>query len=360
MGTPGQLRIPVHAWSCGPLARGLGMRRQSGNGRDAMTEASMNKVRLGRTDLMVTPICFGTSGLGHMPDTYGYDVDVERAKATIKAIFDGPVNFLDSSRIYGMGRSEERIGAAIRERGGLPPGFVVSTKLDRDPETNVFDAAQARRSLEQSLTALGLERIDVLHLHDPEHAHSIEDATARDGALGELFRIKQEGLAKAVGLAAGRVDIMMPLLRDWDFDALITHNRFTLVNRNAEPMLNLAEARGIAVLNAAPYASGVLAKGSREYPRYVYQEASDAALEPVRRIEAICARHGVPPGAAALQFSLRDRRVASTICGVTRPERVAQTLEWARFPIPDAAWAELMAAPSATDDPEATREYKPG
>ena len=275
-----------------------------------MTEDGMKKVRLGRTDLMVTPICFGTSALGHMPDTYGYDVDSERARATIGTIFDGPVNFLDTSRIYGMGHSEERIGAVIRERGGLPPGFVVSTKLDRDPETNVFDAAQARRSLEQSLKALGLERIDVLHLHDPEHSRS--------------------------------------------------HNRFTLANRNAEEMLNLAKSRGIAVLNAAPYAGGVLAKGSSEYPRYVYQAASDAALDPIRRIEAICARHRVPPGAAALQFSMRDPRVASTICGVTRPERVRQTLDWARFPIPEAMWEELKAAPASTDDPEAMREYRPG
>ena len=189
---------------------------------------------------------------------------------------------------------------------------------------------------------------------------SFKEATARDGALGELFRIKEEGLATAVGLAAGPVTLMMPLLNDWDFDALITHNRFTLANRNADAMLNLARARGIAVLNAAPYASGVLAKGSSDYPRYVYQEASDAVLDPIRRIEAICARYGVPPGAAALQFSIRDPRITSTICGVTRPERVQQTLDWANFPIPEAAWAELMALPYATDDPEATRDYKPG
>src|SRR5579863_349319 len=205
-----------------------------------MTEGVMKKIRLGRTDLMVTPICFGTSGLGDMPDTYGYGVDAERAKATMQAIFDGPVNFIDTSRIYGMGRSEERIGAVIRERGGLPPGFIVSTKLDRDPQTNAFDSARARRSLEQSLKALGLERIDILHLHDPEHARSLDEATGRDGALGELFRIKEEGLAKAVGLAAGSVQKMMPLLRDWDFDALITHNRFTLANRNAGEMLDFA------------------------------------------------------------------------------------------------------------------------
>ena len=100
----------------------------------------MDKVRLGRTDLMVTSVCFGTSGLGDMPDTYGYGVDEARARATLHAIFDGPANFIDTSRNYGLGRSEERIGAAIRERGGLPQGFVISTKLDRDFETSMFDA----------------------------------------------------------------------------------------------------------------------------------------------------------------------------------------------------------------------------
>jgi D-threo-aldose 1-dehydrogenase len=319
----------------------------------------MNKIRLGRTDLWVTSICFGTSWFGDMPDTHGDRVAAEREQATMRAIFDGPVNFLDTSRNYGMGRAEERIGAAIRERGGLPEGFVVSTKLDRNPETNVFDAAQARRSLEQSLRALGLEQIDLLHLHDPEHSRLFAEATSRDGALGELFRIKEEGLAKAVGLAAGPVAMMTPLIRDWDCDALVTHNRFTLANRNAGPMMDLAKSRGIAVLNAAPYAGGVLAKGSSALRRYVYQEASDAMLEPIRRIEAICARHGVPPGAAALQFSLRDPRIASTVCGVSRPERVAETLRWARFPIPDAAWEELNALPFATDDPEATRGCRP-
>ncbi len=309
---------------------------------------------------MVTPVCFGTSSLADMPDTYGFSVSADQARATVRAIFDGPANFLDTARIYGWGRSEERIGDVIRELGGLPAQAVVSTKIDRDFKTGRFDADRARRSIEASLKALGLGKVHLLHLHDPEHAPSMADIVGPRGALAELFKLKEEGLADAVGLAAGRTDVMMPLLRDWDFDALITHNRFTLVNRNAEPMIEFAVAKGIAVLNAAPYASGVLAKGTRTYPRYVYQEATAAALDPIRRIEAICARHGVPTGAAALQFSLRDRRIASTICGVSKPERVAQTVEWANWPIPDAAWDELLALPFTTDDPEATRDYKPG
>jgi D-threo-aldose 1-dehydrogenase len=325
-----------------------------------MTGKHTSAAKLGRTKLTVHRICFGTTSLSSMPGTYGYEVDAERAHETVRAIFDSPVNFLDTSRIYGFGRSEERIGDVIRERGGLHQNFVLSTKLDRDPTTNKFDAAQARRSLEQSLAALGVDRVHLLHLHDPEHAASLEEITAPGGALSELFKMKEEGLAEAVGLAAGVVETMMPLLRDWDFDALITHNRFTLLNRNADAMIGFAASRNIAVLNAAPYAGGVLAKGSDSFKRYVYQEASAEMLDPVRRIEAVCARHGVPPGAAALQFSMRDPRVASTVCGVSRPERVRETLAWAEWPIPDALWEELAALPFATDDPEATRDYSPG
>lgn len=319
-----------------------------------------DKGRLGQTGQMVSKIGFGTSALGDMPETYGYGVSEDRAKQAIHAIFDSPVNLIDTSRNYGLGRSEERIGAVIRERGGLPPGFLISTKLDRNSETNRFDAAQARRSLEASLTALGLDRIDILHLHDPEYAASLDQVTGRGGALSELFKMKEEGLVRAVGLAAGRVDVMMPILRDWEFDVLITHNRFTLANRNAQAMIDFATARNIAVFNAAPYASGILAKGPNEYPRYAYQEASSEVLNPIRRIEAICERHRIPLGAAALQFSLRDARITSTICGVSRPERIGQTVEWANWDIPDAVWEELLALPFATDDPEATRDYKLG
>jgi D-threo-aldose 1-dehydrogenase len=319
----------------------------------------IGKAKFGKTSLEVARIAFGTSSLGHMPDTYGYDVDEERARDTVRAIFEGPANLIDTARIYGFGRSEQRIGDVIRERGGLPRGFLLSTKLDRDNDSGRFDAAQARRSLEQSLEALGLDHIHILHIHDPEYADFAE-VTGSNGAVRELMRMKEEGLADAVGLAAGRIDVMMPILRDFDFDAIITHNRFTLTNRNAEPLMDFCASTGIAVLNAAPYAGGVFAKGVADYPRYVYQEASDAVLDPVRRVEAICARHGVPTGAVALQFSVRDPRVTSTICGVTRPERVRQTVAWAEWSIPQAVWDELAALSFSTDDPEATRAYKPG
>ena len=101
----------------------------------------------------------------------------------------------------------------------------------------------------------------------------------------------------------------------------------------------------MAVLNAAPYASGVLAKGSATHKRYVYQEATPAMLAPIERIEDVCARHDIPPGAAALQFSIRDPRIASTVVGISKPERIAETIAWAQHPVPQAAWDALMALP---------------
>jgi D-threo-aldose 1-dehydrogenase len=312
------------------------------------------------TGLVIPPICFGTSGLGDMPDTYGYSVNEARARATLDAIFDGPYAFLDTSRNYGMGRSEQRIGDAIRARGGLPKGFVISSKLDRNMDTNKFDGDRAQESLEDSLKAMSVEQIDLLHLHDPEYASDLKDVTKKGGAIDALFRMKEQGLCKAVGLAAGRTDIMMPLLRDYPFDALISHNRFTLLNRHAIPMFELAKSRGTTILNAAPYASGILAKGASKAPLYAYMPAADDIKSRANAIEAICAKHGVAMGAAALQFSMRSPFVASTICGVTSPERVEQTADWANHAIPATLWKELEAVAFDMTDPEAARVYRPG
>lgn len=315
---------------------------------------------IGKTGLAITEIGFGAAPLGDMPDTYGYGVDEATARAAIDAIFDGPSNLLDTSRNYGFGRSEERIGAAIRARGGLPKGFVLSTKLDRDMETGRFDGDRARQSFDESLTALGLDRIPMLHLHDPEHARDLNEITRSGGALDQLFRLREQGLATAVGLAMGRLDMMLPLVRDWPFDVILSHNRYTLLNRSADALFDLAQAKGMTILNAAPYAGGVLAKGSAVVKKITYQDSTEDALSPVRAVEAVCARHVIAPGAAALQFSQRDPRIACTIVGVSRAERVRQTLDWAATPVPDAAWRELGGLAYSTIDPEAERVYRPG
>ena len=317
------------------------------------------RTSVAKTTLDIPAICFGTSALGDMPDTYGYAVDEVRARATLNAIFDNEIGFIDTSRNYGSGRSEARIGATIRERGGLPKDFIISSKLDRDMENNLFDGDRAKASLDESLKALGVSSIPLLHLHDPEYASSLSDVTKKGGALDVLFRMKEQGLAQAVGLAAGRIDVMMRLLRDYPFDAIVSHNRFTLLNRNGTEMFEFAKSRGIAVINAAPYASGILAKGAAVQPLFAYQTADDTVVSRAKAIEAQCAKHGVPTGAAALQFSMRSPLIASTICGVSTPERVQQTIDWANYTIPDALWKDLAALPFDMDDPEARRVYKP-
>ncbi|MEO0501824.1 MAG: aldo/keto reductase [Pseudomonadota bacterium] len=319
----------------------------------------MERRAVGDTGLALTPLSFGSSGLGDMPDTYGYKVDAGRAHATVDAILDGPCSMLDTSNNYGFGRSEARIGDVLRRRS-LPDGFVLATKLDRDMETGRFDAARARQSLEESLERLGVGSVPLLHMHDPEHARDLEEITRKNGAIDELFNLRDEGLCQAVGLAMGRLDIMEPILAAYPFDALISHNRFTLLNRSADRMFDDAHARGIAIINAAPYAGGVLAKGSAEMPRITYQPASAETLAPVRAIEAICAAHDVAPGAVALQFSMRDPRITSTLVGVSKPERVAQSIAWAEADIPQAVWDALAALPYEKSDPEANRVYKPG
>ena len=319
----------------------------------------MKKRKIGNTGLEVSEICFGMAPLGDMPNTYGYSVDENRALDTIRAVFEGPVNFIDTSRNYGSGLSEQRIGIAIRERGGLPDGFVVSTKLDRDMDTGRFDASRARRSFEESLEALNLDRVQILHLHDPEHCRDLSEITRKGGSLDELFRIKEEGLADAAGIAMGALHVMEPILRDWPFDTLINHNRYSLLNRSADEMYEYASENSIAIFNAAPFVGGMLAKGSANANLVTYQEPTESDMEQIREIEAACADHGIAPGALALQFSTRDDRIASTIVGISKPERISQTLEWASAPVPESLWRAVENFQYSMADPEAQREYRP-
>jgi len=321
----------------------------------AGSEGELPDRPLGRTGLRVTPLCVGCAPLGNMPETFAYSVSEADALETIRTAFRGPIRFLDTAASYGDGESERRIGLVLRELGGLPLGYVLQTKADRNLQTGDFSGDQIKRSVERSLRLLGLDRLQVVYLHDPEHT-SFENAMSRGGPVEVLQRFKDEGVIEHVGVAGGPVELMIRYVETGAFEAVITHNRFTLINRTAEPLIDLAAQRGLAVLNAAPYGSGILAKGPDVYARYAYQDAPPELVERVRRMQAICDRYGVPLAAAALQFSLRDPRIVSTIVGMSKPERIAQTIALARHPIPEAIWAELDAVGFETrEDPERTR-----
>jgi D-threo-aldose 1-dehydrogenase len=309
---------------------------------------------LGRTELMVTPLCVGCAPLGDMPETFGYAVPTERALETLRAAFVGPITFSDTAAIYGDGESERRIGMVLREIGGLPAGHVLATKADRDPRTGDFSGEQIRRSVEGSLERLGLDRLQLVYIHDPEHT-TFENVMGPGGALEVLQQFQREGVIAHLGISGGPIDMLIRYVESGAFAAVETHNRYMLLNRSAEPLLDVAARRGVAVVNAAPYASGLLAKGPDSSARYAYQDAPAAVVERARQMAAVCQEYGVPLAAAALQFSLREPRVASTVVGMTRPERIAQTLELARHPIPAELWPRLDALGFDVDDPEANR-----
>ncbi len=304
-----------------------------------MTDPSSRRL-LGPTGLSVSPVCVGCAPLGNMPETFEYSVSKQRAFETLRAVFESPLNFLDTAASYGDGESERRIGEVLEEIGGLPEDCVLATKADRDLHTGDFSGEQMRRSVERSSRLLGLDRLQLVYLHDPEH-ETYEHMMAPGGPVEVLMGLKDEGVIEHVGVAGGPIELMIRFVETGLFEAIITHNRYTLVDRTAEPLLDIAAEHGVAALNAAPYGSGILAKGPDVYARYEYREAPHEMVEQIRRMERACREVGVPLAAAALQFSLRDPRIVSTVVGISRPERVGQTLELATHPIPDELWERL-------------------
>jgi D-threo-aldose 1-dehydrogenase len=301
---------------------------------------------------MVTPLCIGGTMRGDLNQSSGYPAPEDRHVATFRAVFNSPINFLDTAANYGDGESERRIGVVLREIGGLPDGFVLATKADRDMQSGDFSGDQARRSVERSLRLLGLDRLQIVFLHDPEFAtQSFEELNAPGGAVQQLVRYKEQGVIEVLGISGGPIDMLMRYVDTGVWDAVISHNRYTLLSQVADPLFTQASDRGMAVLNAAPYASGILAKGADAQQNYAYREPSADVVRRTRQMQAICAEYGVPLAAAALQLSLRDRRITSTIVGATRPERVQEALDLAQTPIPDEVWARLK--PLAIDlDPQ--------
>lgn len=315
----------------------------------------LNRRKFGNTTLEVPPVAMGTAPLGDMPAAFGYGVPEDEAIATVKAALASPFDYIDTAALYGDGESERRVGLALKELGGLPEGAVLQTKAGRNPVDNDYSGETVNRRFERSLELLGVDHLDIVYLHDAEWT-TFEDAMAPNGPVRVLRDYQEQGVIDYLGVASGPNAVEQYYIETGLFDAVITHNRYTLLNTNADPLIDAAAARGIAVLNAAPYGSGMLSRGPDSYPRYAYQQASADLIARTEAIREICNRYGVPLAAAALQFSMLDPRITVTIVGMSRPERVESTVELASIEIPAEVWDEIEAlGPADRHDPEVDR-----
>lgn len=292
------------------------------------------------------------------------EVDEESTLELIDALFGSDVvRGLDTSNDYGFGEAERRIGKAIVRAGGVPEGFRLQTKADRHPVTGDFSGARVRESLEESRRNLGLDTLPIVYLHDPE-TMTWEDAFAPGGAVSVLVDARERGVIGKLGVAGGPASLMARYLRTGLFEALVTHNRYTLVDRSAEGLLSLAAELGVEVSNASPYGGGFLTAWPPPTTRYAYDEASAEVRDAAERAAAICRQYDVQLVAAALRFSTSDPRIGQTIIGMQTVDDLVATRALVETDIPEAAMADLRDIPldpaGWQDPPGSGRDYVHG
>jgi D-threo-aldose 1-dehydrogenase len=301
---------------------------------------------LGATDLTVSAVCLGGAPLGNMPEKFGSEVSEEQAIELVRAAFHSPISFIDTSNGYSAGESERRIGLAVAAHG-IPDGTTIATKVDalgRD-----YSGARVRQSIAESRSRLGIEFLPLVYLHDPEY-HDFDELTASGGAVDTLVRLKEAGEIGKIGVAGGDVRVMSRYLELGVFDVLLTHSRATLVDRSADPLIDRARATGMGVVNAAIYGGGILAKPVAPKARYGYRPASPAVLHAVQSLQALCATFDVPLATAALQVSLRDPRIDSTVVGASSAARLNEIIAAAAQTLPADFWAQADALRPTPDN----------
>lgn len=271
--------------------------------------------------------------------------------------------YFDTAPFYGYGLSEHRFGAALRHHAR--DDFVLSTKVGRMLRPNralprhdgrlPFDIAYdysydgVMRSVEHSLQRLGLARIDIAYLHDLTPSWHGDDYDQRfreamDGGFRALDQLRSEGVLRAIGAGMKDVDVLLRLAQAGDFDCLMLAGGYTLLEQAAlSRLLPYCLEHAIAVVHASPFNSGILAVGAIDGASYFYAPATPEILDRTRRIEAVCARFGVPLGAAALRFPLTHPAIVSVVAGYRSKTDVDTNLRWHEWGIPAALWDELRA-----------------
>jgi D-threo-aldose 1-dehydrogenase len=297
--------------------------------------------RLGGSDVAVTRLGLGTAPIGNLYRP----VSDAQAVAVVARAFQLGIRFIDTAPLYGNGLAERRLGAAL---AGVPrDSYALATKVGRllvpgAERAPVFDfsAGGARRSLEESLSRLGLDRVDVLHVHDPDD-HPDE---ALDGAFRALGELRAAGVVGAIGAGMNQAPMLVRFAREARPDCFLLAGRYTLLDQSGlDELLPLCAERGISVIAGGVYNSGLLADPRPGAP-YDYVPAPAALVERAQAIGAVCAGHGVPLKAAAIQFPLGHPAVATVLTGCQSVAEVEENVAMFEHPIPPALWADLRAA----------------
>jgi D-threo-aldose 1-dehydrogenase len=301
--------------------------------------------QLGRTSLHVSRLGIGGGSLANAP---GEDA----VRRLLDGCWDLGLRYFDTAAFYVAGESERRFGAALRQRPR--DDYVLSTKLGRFFRNGqvVYDytEAGAEESLGRSLDRLGLDRVDIVYIHDATpalHGFDFERQfqTAMDGAYPYLERLRTEGVVAAIGIGMSDADTALRFAKAGNFDCFMLAGAYTLLRQaSLDTLLRHCGTTGSSVIVAAPFNTGILATGAVEGARLDYKPAPAEALAHVARIEAICRTHGVRLPAAALQFPLAHPVVAGIVAGHQSVAEVTQNLELLAERIPAAFWRDMVAA----------------
>ena len=301
----------------------------------------LDKTPLGRTGLQVRRLAMGTAPLA----TIFWGNDADTAVRTAARALERGVGFFDTAPFYGLGEAERRLGRALTAAPELPRP-VIATKagrlLTREPNGSVdvhfdFGYDAARQSLESSLKRLGVDRVDIVHIHDPDdHIHE-----ALEGTYPALVELRDQGMIGAVSLGTNSIATAAVFLERADLDCMLVAGRYTLLDRSAADLINACAERGVAYLAAGVFNSGVLAR-PQAGSWFDYGPASDEILARAAAIDDVCQRHSVSLRAAALNFPLTNPNVTAVVVGMAAPAEVDENLDGLRTPLPGELWSELQ------------------
>jgi D-threo-aldose 1-dehydrogenase len=310
---------------------------------------------LGKSGLLVTRIGLGCAPLGGL---YG-DIPESQALEVVRRALSLGMNLIDTAPLYGYGKSEIRIGKALK--GGRRDTVVLASKVGRllvpveegdtsqdaqwadpPPVRPRFDFSYdaVMRSFEESLKRLAIERIDILHIHDPDHHYS----EAIRGAYPALAKLRSQGVIRAVSAGMNQCELLVRFAREGDFDCFLLAGRYSLLEQGAlDELFPLCEKRNIGILLGGTYNSGILATNLGPEAKYNYADAPPEVLDRARGLQSVARRHGVSLKAAASQFALAHPAVTAIIPGTRVSDRVSENLQLLEEKIPREFWAELKA-----------------